>query len=65
MRRQDWADDWSEELMDAFREHALDEELIAQTWQALLDAYEAGRAGRSLFATNCDAANKHPRGRRR
>lgn len=64
MRPQDWADDWSEELMEAFLEHALDEELVAQTRQALLNAYEAGKRGDSLFATNCDAANKYPKAKR-
>lgn len=64
MRRQDWGDDWSEELFEAFREHGSDAELIAQTREALLAAYAAGKEGRSLFATNCDAANKYPKVKR-
>lgn len=64
MRHQDWADDWSEELFDAFREHADDAELVAQTRAALLAAYDAGKRGDSLFATNCDAANKYPKEKR-
>lgn len=64
MRPRDWGDDWSEELFEAFREHESDTELIAQIREALLAAHAAGEKSESLFATNCDAANKYPKVKR-